>query len=48
LKVFIAVLDDMSVAVHVTTVAPSGKVWPEAGKQVGVTGPSTASAAEAV
>jgi hypothetical protein len=36
-KVQVAILDDASVAVHVTVVVPRGKQVPEAGTQVTVT-----------
>ena len=47
-KVSVAVLPALSVAVHVTVVIPSGKVLPDGRLQVGVMGPSTASLAVAV
>src|SRR5205807_3558272 len=39
-KPFCALLPCESVAVHVTLVGPSGKVLPDAGVQLGVSGPS--------
>ena len=37
-----------SVAEQLTVLGPSGKVEPEAGEQIAVTGPSTMSVAEAI
>src|SRR6266851_5435858 len=47
-KVPLAELPLVSVAVQFTVVLPSAKVLPEAGEQLGVTGPSIASLAVAV
>jgi hypothetical protein len=47
-KVSLPVLPCASVAEHVSVVAPIGNVAPEAGAQVGVSGPSTLSVAVAV
>ena len=44
----VPVLPAASVAVQVTVVVPTGKVDPDAGVQVGVSGPSRSSLAEAV
>jgi hypothetical protein len=44
-KLFCDVFPCESVAVHVTVVWPSGNVLPDAGAQLGVTGPSRLSVA---
>ena len=48
LKLALAMLPATSVAEQLIVVAPSGKVEPEAGEQLGVMAPSTRSLAEAV